>query len=494
MDLAETEEKRDGPGVGGVPLGRRLSTKVILLTILFVLIAEVLIFPPSVANYRLQWMEQRLATAAAVGSVLLETRATGVEPEVRNEILGATDALAIAIRDEGVSRLLVVSSMPPTVDDHVDLETVSTRQALEGAASTLFYGGDRILRITGKAGETGSEFELIVPDKHLRAAMLAYARNIALLSLLISVITAALVYAALHRLMISPIRRLRRAMLRFAEQPDDPARVIRPSARTDELGVAERELAGMQTELQTYLGEQKRLADLGLAVSKINHDMRNILASAQLMSDRLQHVKDPAVQAFAPKLVRTLDRAVSYTENVLAYGRAHEPPPARRRVLLRILVDDVYGLLGADPASGIDLVNDVHPEFEIDADSEQIFRVLSNLSRNAVQAMATETEASVLRRLSISADRRGSVSTILVTDTGPGLPKRARENLFAAFRGSARHGGTGLGLAIAFELVRAHGGTIDLVESTGGRTVFSISIPDQPIQLDAARSQVRRPA
>jgi signal transduction histidine kinase len=258
--------------------------------------------------------------------------------------------------------------------------------------------------------------------------------------------------------------------------------------------VAERELADMQRQLQKTLGEQKHLADLGLAVSKINHDMRNILASAQLLSDRLSGVRDPSVQAVAPKLLRALDRAASYSEGVLAYGRTQEAPPSRRRLRLKQLVDEVEDLLGVDAIGGIEFVNAVDAGFEVDADSEQLFRVLTNLSRNAIQAMAGDDSAAVVRRLTISAERTGSVSTILVVDTGPGLPQKARENLFAAFRGSARSGGTGLGLAIAHELVLAHGGSLDLQESRGGRTVFSVTIPDQPVRLDEARSGMRRPA
>jgi signal transduction histidine kinase len=179
---------------------------------------------------------------------------------------------------------------------------------------------------------------------------------------------------------------------------------------------------------------------------------------------------------------------------VLAYGRAHEPPPSRRRLRLRQLVEEVHELLGVEPETGIELVNEIDQEFEIDADSEQLFRVLTNLCRNAVQAMSGDDGASVVKRLTVSGLRIGTVGRILVVDTGPGLPEKARENLFAAFRGSARSGGTGLGLAIAHELVRAHGGTIELVDSVGGRTVFAVSIPDQPVQLDAARQAMRRPA
>jgi signal transduction histidine kinase len=282
-------------------------------------------------------------------------------------------------------------------------------------------------------------------------------------------------------------------MLSFSQAPDDPGRLIQAGFRTDEIGVAQRELAEMQGRLQKMLGEQKHLADLGLAVSKINHDMRNTLASAQLLSDRLSQVKDPAVQAFAPKLLRAIDRAASYTKGVLAYGRTQEAPPSRRKLRLRRLVDEVFELLGVDPTD-VEFVNAVDQAFEIDADAEQLYRALTNLSRNAVEAMRSERETAMVRRLTISAEREGSVSRVLVEDTGPGLPAKARENLFTAFKGSARSGGTGLGLAIAQELVRAHSGALELLESTGGRTVFAVTIPDQPVKLSDARRALRRPA
>ncbi|MDQ6435488.1 HAMP domain-containing sensor histidine kinase [Mesorhizobium sp. LHD-90] len=475
-----------------VSLGRRLSAKLLVLTACFVLIVEVLIFVPSIANFRLGWLQERLGTAAALSVVLVEEDANTLSRQVQDDVLMAIGAKAIAVRYDGMSRLLVVTEVPPEVDEHIDLGDTSLVEAMAGALDTLVSGGNRMLRVFGKVGDSNKEFELIIPDSRLRMAMLAYSRNVALLSLLIALVTATLVFYTIDRIMIRPIRGMTRSMLDFSRRPDDPGRIIQPDRRGDEIGVAERELADMQTRLQKTLGEQKHLADLGLAVSKINHDMRNILASAQLMSDRLGAVKDPAVQALAPRLLRALDRAVSYSEGVLAYGRTQEPPPARRRLRLRQVVDEVHNLLGIEPESGVEFVNGVDPAFEIDADSEQLFRILTNLCRNAVQAMAAETESAAVNRLSVTAERLGSVSRILVTDTGPGLPKKARENLFAAFRGAARSGGTGLGLAIAQELVRAHGGALELVESRGGSTVFSVTIPDQPVRLDDARGSLRR--
>lgn len=484
----------DNDGGRMVPLSRGLSTKLLLLTILFVLVAEVLIFIPSVANFRLRWLEEKLGTAATISGVLMQGNPASLPRAAQDEVLMSIGAKAIAARDGGVSRLLVVAEMPVHVDEHIDLAHTGPLRAMMGALDTAVFGGDRMLRVFGKVGDNDKEFELIVPDKKLRGAMLVYSRNVALLSLLISLITAALVFLAINWIMIRPVRDMTRSMLAFAQAPDDPGRVIRPEDRGDEIGVAERELAAMQIRLQRTLAEQKHLADLGLAVSKINHDMRNVLASAQLMSDRLAMVKDPSVQSFAPKLVRTLDRAVAYTEGVLAYGRTQEAAPVRRRLRLRQLVDEVHGLLGIDPANDIEFDNGVDAGFEIDADSDQLFRVLTNLCRNAVEAMAADREAALVRRLAVSSERLGTVCRIFVSDTGPGLPQKARENLFAAFRGSARSGGTGLGLAIAHELVRAHSGSLELVESIGGRTVFAITIPDQPLRLDEARSAMRRPA
>ncbi len=470
-----------------VPLTRGLSMKLLVLTALFVTLAEMLIFLPSLANFRLSWLEERLSTAAAVGIVLVDSDPASLSREVQDDVLRALGAMALAVRDEGSSRLLVAVDMPHDIDLHVDLGSASPLGEVHEALYALVFGGERVLRVFAPLSGGEREFELVMTETDLRKAMLAYARNVALLSLILSLVTASLVFYAIHRVMIRPMRAMTRSMLAFAEAPDDPARIIRAGVRSDEIGVAERELAAMQGELQRMLVERRRLADLGLAVSKINHDMRNILAAAQLMSDRLARVDDPGVRSMAPRLMRTLDRAISYSEGVLAYGRTQEPPPARLRLRLHDLVEEVLALSGPEVAARIELINAVDPQFEIDADPEQLFRVLSNLSRNGIEAMSGDASPALVRRLTLSAERTGGVARILVEDTGPGLPQKARENLFSAFRGSARTGGTGLGLAIAHELVRAHGGTLELVESRGGRTVFSITIPDRPLDLDAAR-------
>jgi signal transduction histidine kinase len=322
--------------------------------------------------------------------------------------------------------------------------------------------------------------------------MLSFSANILLLSLAISLISGTLVYMSLLWLFVRPMRRLTAQMVAFGHEPEDPARIVTPSARKDEFGVAERELAQMQRELAGTLQQKNRLASLGLAVSKINHDLRNLLSPAQLLSDRLASLADPAVRRLAPKLMATLDRAIAYCEQTLAYGRAQEPPPQRRTVDVAQLLDEVRDSLDLADGSRIRWVPSVERGLSVDADPDQLLRVLINLVRNSVQALSARAPNDPERdQIRIVGRREGSVVVLQVADTGPGLPDRARAHLFEAFQGAARRGGTGLGLVIAAELVRAHGGEIRLVEGTIG-AMFRIVIPDRPVALDERRAERAR--
>ncbi|MEQ1403918.1 HAMP domain-containing sensor histidine kinase [Neorhizobium sp. Rsf11] len=472
-------------------LFRGLSGRLLWLTVIFVMLAEVLIFVPSVANMRMNWLRDKLDTAAAAGIVIDGLQSAELPRAVQDDTLLATGTKVIALRKDGTSRLLAATDMPPQVDEVFDLSDTPMLASMRDALDTLLFGGGRVMRFYGPIGESDMVIELVMTDGALRKDMLKYSKMMFLISLLISLFTAVLIFLAINRMMILPIRRLTHSMQRFSEQPEDPARVFAPDRSRGELAVAGRHLTAMQVQLQRTLKQQKNLADLGLAVSKINHDMRNILASAQLMSDRLTDVEDPMVRSFAPKLLRTIDRAVGYTSEVLAYGQASEAAPRRRRIRLADLCQEVRDILAIDPDAGIEFQEQVAADLEVDCDSEQLFRVIHNLCRNAVQALTTfdPQDASMVRRISVSAHRVGSVVSIMIDDTGPGMPRKARENLFAAFRGSARSGGTGLGLVIARELVLAHGGTIALVEKPGPGTQFRIEIPDRPVSLEDYRAR-----
>jgi signal transduction histidine kinase len=471
-----------------------ISGKLLWLTVVCIMLAEVLIFFPSVATMRLRWLDERLNAAAAAAIAIDGLQPVELPRELQRQTLEATGTKAIVLRKDGTSRLLATWDMPTSVDAQYDLTSVPALTAMRDALDTLVFGGDKMIRVYGPVQDTNIGVEVVMKDRHLRNAMLIYSRNVFLLSILISLFTATLVFFAINRILLRPIRKLTGSMQQFSADPENPQHIFVGDGGRDELAIAGRHLTAMQLELQKTLKQQRNLAALGLAVSKINHDMRNILASAQLMSDRLVDVDDPMVKRFAPKLLRTIDRAVGYTTEVLSYGQASESAPRRRMVLVTTLIEDVRDMLAIDPQGEVEFVEQIGTDLEVDADNEQLFRVVHNLCRNALQALNSSSGPDKVRRITVSAHRIGSVVSITVDDTGPGMPQKARQNLFAAFRGSARSGGTGLGLAIARELVLAHGGTIALVEKASIGTQFRIEIPDRPVSLDdyRGRSQLEK--
>jgi len=466
-----------------------LSGKLLVLTILFVMIAEVLIYVPLVANYRVNWLNDRLASAYTAALVLDAAPNGMVSDSLAKQILDSIGARAVAMKLGKQRRMLAVGDMPPPINNDYDMRNVMTFDSIVDAFMLMFDGtaGKKVMRVVGPAPMGGDYIEIVLDEAPLRKALLRYSVDLLLISLLISGITAALVYLTLHYTFVRPMRRITANMMAFRADPENPARIIAASARVDEIGVAERELASMQNELASMLHQKSRLAALGLAVSKINHDLRNLLGSAQLISDRLASLPDPGVQRFAPKLMRALERAIAFCQSTLSYGRAQEPPPERKPILLGPLVEEVHETLGLGADAPIRWITAVERDLVVEADHDQLFRILLNLARNAVQALESRAARDPGRdQIRITGRREGAVVVIEVSDTGPGFSEKAQAHLFEAFQGSTRAGGAGLGLAIAAELVRAHGGDIRLVEGTIGATV-RFTIPDRAVELSAHR-------
>jgi signal transduction histidine kinase len=462
-----------------------LSGKLLLLTILFVMIAEVLVFVPSVSNFRRQWLVERLA-AAEIASLAAEAAPGGQLPDMlRDRLLESTMVKAIAVKQADARVLVIEMDMPAEIDASYDLRNASWLSLVADALMVYVAPNDRVIRVINDASFGHAEMiDVVMGEALLKAAMIRYGLDILWVSILISIITGALVYLSLAALLVKPMTRLTRNIVSFSERPEDPSRIIVPSGRRDEIGTAERELKAMQEELAGTLTQKSRLAALGLAVSKISHDLRNMLSSAQLLSDRLIAVKDPTVQRLVPKLIASLDRAIRLCARTLDFGQAQEAPPRRKRFALAPLVAEVGDGMGLPRAGAIAWIVNVPKDIEVDADRDQLYRVLSNLCRNAVQALESEGEPE--GELAVSARREGSVTVVEVADTGPGVPERARAHLFEAFQTVARKEGSGLGLAIAAELVKLLGGEIALVKNDGGAT-FRVTIPDAVVSLARAR-------
>ena len=298
---------------------------------------------------------------------------------------------------------------------------------------------------------------------------------------MISLFTATLVYLSLQWLIVRPIRRMTRDMISVRENPDYTGRVAPPSARGDEIGVARCELHELQKDVQASLRQKGRLAALGAGMAKINHDLRNTLATAVLVSDRLKLIEDPEVKKVTPRLMRAIDRAIELCSQTLNYASDDSLTIRHSRFDVFGLVDEVrMELEPTDHDHDITWLIDVDQGLEFWADRRQMIRAIHNLCANAIQAGAT--------KLKISVKRDDLHNRLIIADNGPGLPEKSKENLFKPFAGSSRKGGTGLGLVIVRDVVSAHGGKVELLKTDKTGTSFQISIPRQhpALQQDAA--------
>ena len=460
-----------------------LSGRFLILTIVFVMLAEILIFVPSVARFREDYLLLRLERAQIASLVLLADDM--IDPELEAELLKNAGVFNVVLLRDQVRQLVLSSPMPGAISATYDLRDPGAWELIKDALQGLVQPENRMIRVIGTpVQKAGLLIEVTMDTNPLRAAMIDYGLRILALSAVISVLTAFLLFFAVRIFLVKPIEGVVKAMISYAEAPEDARRIIEPKASLTELRAAESALQSMQTQLTGALKQKERLAQLGAAVAKISHDLRNILTTAQLFADRMESSDDPAVKRVVPKLLSSMSRAINLCESTLAFGKAEEPPPTLDRITLEeVIYDVVESERLATGDYDISYSVDVVAGMVVRADSEQLFRVLSNLIRNARQAIVGSGAAG---EILISAGEDEVNWSILVRDTGPGLPAKALDHLFEPFQGGARKGGIGLGLAIAAELVRGHGGSLELLKTDAHGTSFEIRLPKSIAMLDEA--------
>jgi signal transduction histidine kinase len=471
-----------GPGAISLheKLRRSLSAKLLALTICFVLFAEFVLLVPSVATQRLDWFRARIEAAYLVSLALEAPQAEMITPEQAARLFSTADILGVMANRDGANVLLLAPNVDfsnPPRTHHIDLRDRNFIAHAADAWGTALSHGDDLVRVVGAPAYAPQEIvDILVSQRGMRRDLLAYARNILLLSLFISSVTGGLLFFALNQMIVRPVRRLTRAMAAFQVNPEDPRRIISPSARSDEIGTAERSLEALERRITELLSQRRRLAALGAGVSKITHDLRNILASAQLMSDRLASSEDPRVRKLVPRLIQSLDRAIALSRDALSFARMEPAALTKTRFPLAALVDEAFDDVATQ---GVEFVNDVPPDLEATADRNQLYRAIFNIARNAVEALAGADGGQSARpaRLSAAAVVEPGRIRLTVADTGQGVPAAALTNLFEPFKGSTKAGGTGLGLAIAQEILKAHGGELRLARNGPEGATFELILP-----------------
>ena len=452
-----------------------LSARLLLLTAFFVLGAELLTLAPSLAAFQDTWLTSRVR-AAELASLAVEAAPAGVVSDrMAGELLEGAGVVSVAVQSGGVRRLLLQAPRMARFPTLIDLRQPDPLGWLLAPFQVIAPSGPSMLRVVAKPQfRTGEFVEIVVPEAPLRRDLIAYMTRLLVASVLISVVAGLIVYLALNAFLVRPMQRITESMERFRVSPEDPAARLKLSGRRDEVGRAEAELGRMQDDLRTALQSRSRLAALGEAVAKINHDLRNMLTSAQVVAERLQGSGDPRVAQALPRLERALDRAVRLAQNVMAYGKSEEPPPELTAVLLRQAAVSAGEDAGLSP-TGVALVATAPADLQVLADPEQLDRILVNIFKNAREAI--EAAGRTVGEVRLDAETSPAGALVHIRDDGPGVPERLRMRLFQPFAGSGRPGGAGLGLAIARELARAHGGELTLEETGAEGSRFVLRLP-----------------
>jgi signal transduction histidine kinase len=457
---------------------RSLSGRLLIVTIAVVMLAEIAIFVPSVARFREDYLMDRVRRAEIAALTVLAAPDQMVSRELEAELIQRADVLNVVVRREGVREMVLTSGTLAPIIGSYDLRDPPITELIMDALARISASSGGVIRVIAFAPEDmGKELEITLRAGPLTDSMRAFGLNILILSLAISIVTSVMVFFAVRRAVVRPITDVIANVKHFSENPEDAARIIDPGSRVGEIADAETAVSEMQRDVHAALKSRSRLASLGEAVAKVNHDLRNILATTQLMVDRLEMSSDPIVARTTPKLLNSLDRAIRLCQSTLTYGKAEETPPETRNVAVAVLASEVLEGLGLLPGDGtVDGQVVIGPDVVVCADPEHLYRVLNNLVRNAAQAIRNTGSDG---KITVAAHIAPSGVDISVSDTGPGLPAKTIEHLFKPFRGSTSREGTGLGLAIAHELAAANGGNLRLVTSTTTGTEFRLTLPGQ---------------
>ena len=457
-----------------------LSARLLIVTIVFVATGGALALPIALAAYEDQWLLDRVRAAELASMAPDVAPDRKVSQQIAEQLERGAGVSHVAIRAEGVQRLVLGGPVLKETPYVVDLRSQTPVSSLTAPFQTLFGGEGRSVRVIASPRFRHAELvDVVAPDAELKRGLISYFWKLILVAVFVSTLAGGAVYISLNLFLVRPMQRITRAMERFRADPEDPEARVEPSGRRDEIGRAEAELDLMQADLRTALNSRARLAALGEAVAKINHDLKNMLTSAQIASERLAALKDPKVSQALPRLERALDRAVKLASGVLAYGKTQEAGPEPRPVQLAAAVESA-----AEEArlseSGVKLVCTIKLGGRVNADPDQLHRILANLLRNAREAIEHEEGRRRAGRVEIALVQSGGQSLVRVRDNGPGVPERVQERLFQPFGGSGRPGGVGLGLAIARELAQGHGGDLVLAETGPKGSTFELRLPGAP--------------
>ncbi|MEZ5648345.1 MAG: HAMP domain-containing sensor histidine kinase [Alphaproteobacteria bacterium] len=454
------------------PARRSLSARLLVLAIVYVMVSEVFIYVPSIHRFRVEYLQNRLADGHLAVLALDASPNRTINDRLTDELLRHAQSDLVILHGYGARTLMLERRDIPQPKPMfvVDLRSLDLVDGMIQAMEDVFRRKSLLIRVIGPSPkEPRLLVESVMTTDRLQTEIRAFSRRILALSIVISLATAGLIYISLQFLMVRPMRRLTQSMIRFRDVPEDASRILVPEKRSDEIGIAQRALAEMQSRLRLALAHRARLAALGTAMAKINHDLRNILATVQLVADSLTASTDPKSIKMASKLTNSVERAQRLVEQILEFARGTPATMDRQSTTLQDLIDKAYAEVAPNLRHKISLRNHIPGDLLVFVDLHEAGRIFLNLIRNAIEAGAKTWD--------VRANADDAMVTIICKDDGPGVPQDARRKLFEPFTHGSKAGGTGLGLVIARDIARAHGGDVIFDGTSQSGAVFKVILP-----------------
>lgn len=285
------------------------------------------------------------------------------------------------------------------------------------------------------------------PAALLRSEIRAYSWRIFLATLVIGILIIMPLYLFLIRRLVRPLSGIMAMIREFKQNPNDLPAPPELASATAEIAAIGSALEKLTEQVRRALRQKERLADIGEATAKINHDLRNILVAATLVADNLNESDDPKIRRIAPHIERAISDATMMTQNMMDYLSEAKTETASRFPISEMAENLSHDSQLTVTSQGADILLGAPNQF---------YRLLLNLGRNAWRA--------------------GHLTVIDISDNGPGISEELRPYLFSAFY-SGHKRDTGLGLAIAKDLAVAMGGQLRLSRTSDLGSEFRLSLP-----------------
>jgi len=436
----------------------KLTRQIMSFVALCLIMAEIVIFIPSASHFQYRWFETQWQHFLVQFDQNSESDLTTLDLSYNEG--AARSAIRfhppefICWRDEnGTLYTLGHNNDEGVVFNLGDHPISHIMLALKIITGT---GPDEVIVYDDRRDE---DFRALWSTALIASQLRDYTMRIIALTFIIGMIVIAPLYWFLNARFVRPLRLITGHMHTFSQDPSAIQEPIEAHGASAEIREIAQAFTSLTEDIRRALRQKERLADIGEATAKINHDLRNILVSATLVTDTLSASDDPKIQRIAPHIERAISDAANMTQNMMDY-LSEAKPESQTEFDLQEMVDN--------------LAHDAKLDISIDGAStlygmpNTLYRLLLNLARNAKAAGASA--------LTIDVWRAGHLAVIDISDDGPGIDTTMKPQLFSAFY-AGHKSNTGLGLAIAKDLSVAMGGELRLSRSSHYGSEFRLSVP-----------------